>query len=111
MSYDYNFIAVHILNHGVDPPYNMRTQYKDFMSICYDLLFICFLNILSFVHQAARCDCCKVQGNLTETVQWRAEMKHFCDQECLLRFYCQQNQPNMATQKGPENTTLGNKQS
>ncbi|KAG2456783.1 ZMYM2 protein, partial [Polypterus senegalus] len=53
--------------------------------------------------EAARCDCCKIQGNLTETVQWRAEIKHFCDQQCLLRFYCQQNEPNMSTQKGPEN--------
>ncbi|XP_036965330.1 zinc finger MYM-type protein 2 [Acanthopagrus latus] len=57
--------------------------------------------------KAARCDCCKVQGNLTESVMWRAEMKHFCDQECLLKFYCQQNEPIMVTQKGPENTTLG----
>lgn len=59
------------------------------------------------VHQAARCDCCKVQGNLTESVMWRAEMKHFCDQECLLKFYCQQNEPIMVTQKGPENSSLG----
>uniref|UniRef100_A0A3Q3JWN5 TRASH domain-containing protein n=1 Tax=Monopterus albus TaxID=43700 RepID=A0A3Q3JWN5_MONAL len=58
-------------------------------------------------HKAARCDCCKVQGNLTESVMWRTEMKHFCDQECLLKFYCQQNEPIMVTQKGPENTTLG----
>ncbi|KAM4561806.1 zinc finger MYM-type protein 2 [Fundulus diaphanus] len=58
--------------------------------------------------KAARCDCCKVQGSLTESVMWRSEMKHFCDQECLLRFYCQQNDPIMVTQKGPENTTLGN---
>ncbi|TRY89776.1 hypothetical protein DNTS_000015 [Danionella cerebrum] len=57
--------------------------------------------------KAARCDCCKVQGNLTESVHWRAEMKRFCDQQCLLRFYCQQNEPNMATQKGPENSALG----
>ncbi|MCJ8732432.1 hypothetical protein PDJAM_G00211190 [Pangasius djambal] len=67
----------------------------------------CAKKFHDWYYKAARCDCCKVQGNLTETVQWRAEMKHFCDQECLLRFYCQQNQPNMATQKGPENTTLG----
>ncbi|XP_034417093.1 zinc finger MYM-type protein 2 [Cyclopterus lumpus] len=57
--------------------------------------------------KALRCDCCKVQGNLTESVMWRAEMKHFCDQECLLKFYCQQNEPIMVTQKGPENSTLG----
>lgn len=34
-------------------------------------------------------------------------MKHFCDQHCLLRFYCQQNEPNMSTQKGPENLHYG----
>lgn len=57
--------------------------------------------------QAARCDCCRSQGVLRERVQWRGEMKHFCDQHCLLRFYCQQNEPNMATQKGPENLQYG----
>ncbi|XP_027020349.2 zinc finger MYM-type protein 2 isoform X2 [Tachysurus fulvidraco] len=67
----------------------------------------CAKKFHDWYYKAARCDCCKVQGNLTESVQWRAEMKHFCDQECLLRFYCQQNQPNMATQKGPENTAFG----
>ena len=34
-------------------------------------------------------------------------MKQFCDQKCLLRFYLQQNQPVMVTQKGPENISLG----
>jgi hypothetical protein len=57
--------------------------------------------------KAARCDCCKSQGTLKERVQWRGEMKHFCDQHCLLRFYCQQNEPNMTTQKGPENLHYG----
>ncbi|XP_052421667.1 zinc finger MYM-type protein 2 isoform X3 [Carassius gibelio] len=68
---------------------------------------MCAKKFHDWYYKAARCDCCKVQGNLTESVQWRAEMKHFCDQQCLLRFYCQQNEPNMATQKGPENTALG----
>ncbi|CAJ1079078.1 zinc finger MYM-type protein 2 isoform X2 [Xyrichtys novacula] len=58
-------------------------------------------------YKAARCDCCKVQGNLTESVMWRSELKQFCDQDCLLKFYCQQNEPIMVTQKGPENTTIG----
>lgn len=62
---------------------------------------------LPFVVKAARCDCCKSQGTLRERVQWRGEMKHFCDQHCLLRFYCQQNEPNMTTQKGPENLHYG----
>lgn len=67
----------------------------------------CAKKFHDWYYKAARCDCCKVQGNLTESVQWRAELKQFCDQQCLLRFYCQQNEPNMATQKGPENTALG----
>ncbi|KAM6934578.1 zinc finger MYM-type protein 2 [Xenentodon cancila] len=67
----------------------------------------CAKRFHDWYYKAARCDCCKVQGNLTESVMWRAEMKHFCDQDCLLRFYCQQNEPIMVTQKGPENTSLG----
>ncbi|KAJ8352603.1 hypothetical protein SKAU_G00240790 [Synaphobranchus kaupii] len=67
----------------------------------------CSKKFNDWYYKALRCDCCKLQGNLTESVQWRAEMKHFCDQQCLLRFYCQQNQPNLCTQKGPENMALG----
>ncbi|KAG9330406.1 hypothetical protein JZ751_025527 [Albula glossodonta] len=67
----------------------------------------CAKKFNDWYYKAARCDCCKLQGALTESVQWRAQMKHFCDQQCLLRFYCQQNEPNLATQKGPENTALG----
>ncbi|KAK9537213.1 hypothetical protein VZT92_004848 [Zoarces viviparus] len=68
---------------------------------------VCSKKFNDWYFKAARCDCCKVQGNLTESVMWRSEMKHFCDQECLLKFYCQQNEPIMVTQKGPENSTLG----
>uniref|UniRef100_A0A8C6L903 Zinc finger MYM-type containing 2 n=1 Tax=Nothobranchius furzeri TaxID=105023 RepID=A0A8C6L903_NOTFU len=67
----------------------------------------CAKKFHDWYYKAARCDCCKVQGSLTESVMWRSEMKHFCDQECLLRFYCQQNEPIMVTQKGPENSCLG----
>ncbi|XP_075993910.1 zinc finger MYM-type protein 2-like [Genypterus blacodes] len=67
----------------------------------------CAKKFHDWYHKAARCDCCKVQGNLGESVMWRAEVKHFCDQQCLLKFYCQQNEPIMVTQKGPENTGLG----
>ncbi|XP_060626946.2 zinc finger MYM-type protein 2 isoform X1 [Anolis sagrei] len=63
----------------------------------------CSKKFQDWYYKAARCDCCKTQGTLKEKVQWRGEMKNFCDQHCLLRFYCQQNEPNMATQKGPEN--------
>uniref|UniRef100_UPI0037E7DC43 zinc finger MYM-type protein 2 n=1 Tax=Semicossyphus pulcher TaxID=241346 RepID=UPI0037E7DC43 len=68
---------------------------------------ICGKKFHDWYYKAARCDCCKVQGSLTESVMWRTEMKQFCDQDCLLKFYCQQNEPIMVTQKGPENSTLG----
>ncbi|XP_077392651.1 zinc finger MYM-type protein 2 isoform X2 [Festucalex cinctus] len=67
----------------------------------------CAKKFHDWYHKAARCDCCKVQGQLTESVMWRSEMKQFCDQQCLLRFYCQQNEPILATQKGPENSCTG----
>lgn len=68
---------------------------------------VCAQKFHDWFYKAARCDCCRVQGTLTEAVMWRSEMKHFCDQQCLLRFYCQQNEPIMETQKGPENATVG----
>ncbi|KAJ8348845.1 hypothetical protein SKAU_G00274340 [Synaphobranchus kaupii] len=52
--------------------------------------------------KAARCHACKRQGKLLETIHWRGEIKHYCDQRCLLHFYSQQNQPNLDTQQGPE---------
>ncbi|XP_030058253.1 zinc finger MYM-type protein 2 [Microcaecilia unicolor] len=63
----------------------------------------CSTKFQEWYYKAARCDCCKTQGTLKEKVQWRGEIKNFCDQQCLLRFYCQQNEPNLATQRGPEN--------
>ncbi|GCC22205.1 hypothetical protein chiPu_0000590 [Chiloscyllium punctatum] len=62
----------------------------------------CKSKYLLWYFKVARCHACKRQGKLLETVHWRGEIKHFCNQQCLLRFYSQQNQPNLATQKGPE---------
>ncbi|MEE6472744.1 hypothetical protein FKM82_009707 [Ascaphus truei] len=63
----------------------------------------CSKKFQEWYYKAARCDCCKTQGTLKEKVQWRGVIKNFCDPQCLLRFYSQQNEPNMSTQKGPEN--------
>ncbi|XP_073439166.1 zinc finger MYM-type protein 2 [Dendrobates tinctorius] len=63
----------------------------------------CSRKFQDWYYKAARCDCCRTQGTLKEKVQWRGTIKNFCDQHCLLRFYSQQNEPNMTTQKGPEN--------
>uniref|UniRef100_A0A8C5QDR7 Zinc finger MYM-type containing 3 n=1 Tax=Leptobrachium leishanense TaxID=445787 RepID=A0A8C5QDR7_9ANUR len=62
----------------------------------------CKSKYLLWYLKAARCHACKRQGKLLETIHWRGEIKHFCNQQCLLRFYSQQNQPNLDTQKGPE---------
>ncbi|XP_072899778.1 zinc finger MYM-type protein 2 isoform X2 [Hemitrygon akajei] len=66
----------------------------------------CCKRFIDWYFKAARCDCCKAQRELSEMVQWRGEMKHFCNQQCLLQFYSQQNEPNMFTQKGPENMNV-----
>ncbi|XP_030305189.1 zinc finger MYM-type protein 3 isoform X5 [Calypte anna] len=62
----------------------------------------CKSKYLLWYFKAARCHACKRQGKLLETIHWRGQIKHFCNQQCLLRFYNQQNQPNLDTQKGPE---------
>ncbi|XP_038603546.1 zinc finger MYM-type protein 3 isoform X2 [Tachyglossus aculeatus] len=52
--------------------------------------------------KAARCHACKRQGKLLETIHWRGQVRHLCNEQCLLRFYSHQNQPNLDTQSGPE---------
>ncbi|KFM13172.1 Zinc finger MYM-type protein 3, partial [Aptenodytes forsteri] len=62
----------------------------------------CKSKYLLWYFKVTRCHACKRQGKLLETIHWRGQIKHFCNQQCLLRFYNQQNQPNLDTQKGPE---------
>lgn len=62
----------------------------------------CKSKYLLWYCKAARCNACKRQGKLLETIHWRGQIRHFCNQQCLLRFYSQQNQPNLDTQSGPE---------
>ncbi|MGH0182448.1 UNVERIFIED_CONTAM: hypothetical protein FKN15_009455 [Acipenser sinensis] len=40
-------------------------------------------------YQMAKCDACKRQGKLIESVKWHGEMKHFCNLQCLLVFCSQ----------------------
>uniref|UniRef100_A0A8C8IXV8 TRASH domain-containing protein n=1 Tax=Oncorhynchus tshawytscha TaxID=74940 RepID=A0A8C8IXV8_ONCTS len=56
----------------------------------------------------AKCHECKRQGQLLETIHWRGEIKHYCDEPCLLLFYSQQNQPNLDTKQGPESLLNSN---
>ncbi|KFP45469.1 Zinc finger MYM-type protein 3, partial [Chlamydotis macqueenii] len=62
----------------------------------------CKSRYLLWYFKVTRCHACKRQGKLLETIHWRGQIKHFCNQQCLLRFYNQQNQPNLDTQNGPE---------
>uniref|UniRef100_A0A8C0ZIN9 Zinc finger MYM-type containing 3 n=1 Tax=Cyanistes caeruleus TaxID=156563 RepID=A0A8C0ZIN9_CYACU len=70
----------------------------------------CKSKYLLWYFKAARCHACKRQGKLLETIHWRGQIKHFCNQQCLLRFYNQQNQPNLDTQKGPESLLNSDKE-
>nr|XP_051688110.1 zinc finger MYM-type protein 4 isoform X5 [Oryctolagus cuniculus] len=42
-------------------------------------------------YQMAKCDGCKRQGKLSESLKWRGEMKHFCNLLCILMFCHQQS--------------------
>ncbi|KAJ8334752.1 hypothetical protein SKAU_G00403910 [Synaphobranchus kaupii] len=41
--------------------------------------------------QMSKCDACKRQGKLIESLKWLGDMKHFCNLQCLLHFCSQQN--------------------
>ncbi|XP_055442408.1 zinc finger MYM-type protein 4 isoform X2 [Bubalus kerabau] len=41
--------------------------------------------------QMAKCDGCKRQGKLSESLKWRGEVKHFCNLLCILMFCNQQS--------------------
>ncbi|XP_028675546.2 zinc finger MYM-type protein 4 [Erpetoichthys calabaricus] len=40
-------------------------------------------------YQMAKCDTCKRQGKLIESLKWHGDMKHFCNLQCLLHFCSQ----------------------
>ncbi|XP_060061829.1 zinc finger MYM-type protein 6 isoform X4 [Erinaceus europaeus] len=41
-------------------------------------------------YKMAKCDGCKRQGKLNESIKWRGNIKHFCDLSCVLKFCHQQ---------------------
>jgi len=41
----------------------------------------------------AKCDGCKRQGKLSESLKWQGEVKHFCNLLCILMFCKQQRIP------------------
>ncbi|XP_060061828.1 zinc finger MYM-type protein 6 isoform X3 [Erinaceus europaeus] len=50
----------------------------------------CMSKYTVLFYQMAKCDGCKRQGKLNESIKWRGNIKHFCDLSCVLKFCHQQ---------------------
>ncbi|XP_058712233.1 zinc finger MYM-type protein 4 isoform X4 [Poecile atricapillus] len=50
----------------------------------------CMSKFTVLFYQMAKCDGCKRQGKLNESIKWQGEMKHFCNLLCILLFCKQQ---------------------
>ncbi|XP_072466188.1 zinc finger MYM-type protein 4 isoform X5 [Notamacropus eugenii] len=50
----------------------------------------CMSKFTVLFYQMAKCDGCKRQGKLSESMKWRGEVKHFCNLLCILMF-CNQH--------------------
>ncbi|NWU82073.1 ZMYM4 protein, partial [Onychorhynchus coronatus] len=61
----------------------------------------CMSKFTALFYQMAKCDGCKRQGKLGESMKWQGEMKHFCNLPCVLQFCKQQS----AADPPPPNNT------
>ncbi|NWU89462.1 ZMYM4 protein, partial [Upupa epops] len=61
----------------------------------------CMSKYTVLFYQMAKCDGCKKQGRLSESIKWQGEIKHFCNMLCVLVF-C--NQHNVSDPPPPNNT-------
>ncbi|XP_067318594.1 zinc finger MYM-type protein 4-like isoform X2 [Anolis sagrei] len=50
----------------------------------------CMSKFTVLFYQMSKCDGCKRQGKLSESLKWRGEIKHFCNLLCILMFCNQQ---------------------
>lgn len=46
----------------------------------------CMTKFTALFYQVARCDACKRQGKLSESLKWRGSVKYFCNLFCVLKF-------------------------
>ncbi|NWR90974.1 ZMYM4 protein, partial [Furnarius figulus] len=51
----------------------------------------CMSKFTVLFYQMAKCDGCKRQGKLSESIKWQGDMKHFCNLLCILLFCKQQS--------------------
>ncbi|XP_069478684.1 zinc finger MYM-type protein 4 isoform X4 [Ambystoma mexicanum] len=63
----------------------------------------CMSKYTVLFYQMAKCDGCKRQGKLGESLKWRGEMKHFCNLLCILIF-C--NHQSVSDGTPPNNTAV-----
>ncbi|NXF98816.1 ZMYM4 protein, partial [Sakesphorus luctuosus] len=61
----------------------------------------CMSKFTALFYQMAKCDGCKRQGKLSESIRWQGEMKHFCSVLCIPLFCKQQS----ASDPPPSNNT------
>ncbi|XP_006886492.1 PREDICTED: zinc finger MYM-type protein 6 [Elephantulus edwardii] len=51
----------------------------------------CMSKFTVLFYQMAKCDGCKRQGKLSESIKWRGTIKYFCNLECVIEFCHQQS--------------------
>ncbi|XP_073173962.1 zinc finger MYM-type protein 4 isoform X5 [Lepidochelys kempii] len=61
----------------------------------------CMSKFTVLFYQMAKCDGCKRQGKLSESMKWQGEIKHFCNLLCILMFCNQQT----VSEPPPQNNT------
>ncbi|KAB1268268.1 Zinc finger MYM-type protein 6 [Camelus dromedarius] len=70
---------------GVDKPYcseENRLEGKLEEFCCED----CMTKYTVLFYQMAKCDGCKRQGKLSESIKWKGNIRHFCNLFCVLEF-------------------------
>lgn len=60
----------------------------------------CLSKFTVLFYQMAKCDCCKRQGKLNESIKWHGETKYFCNLHCVLTFCNQHHLTEMSSQDG-----------
>uniref|UniRef100_A0A8C5LIW9 Zinc finger, MYM-type 6 n=1 Tax=Jaculus jaculus TaxID=51337 RepID=A0A8C5LIW9_JACJA len=59
----------------------------------------CLTRFTVLFYQMAKCDGCKRQGKLSESIKWRGNIKHFCNLFCVLKFCHQYSMNDSLPQK------------
>ncbi|KAK2504260.1 hypothetical protein MC885_008749 [Smutsia gigantea] len=66
----------------------------------------CMSKFSVLFYQMAKCDGCKRQGKLSESLKWRGEIKHFCNLLCILMFCNQQSMCDLPSQNNAASVSM-----